>query len=120
MQLGQERAEIEPVVSRFHVYKRAESDLQSAQQMLSEPEMKALAEEEIDASKARIAALARQRAAREAAGAESTNSEPGVMTHEQREAERLAQRAKDDATNQAAVERLRARGIKVGGDRGRA
>ena len=55
--LGQERAEIEPVVSRFHVYKRAESDLQSAQQMLSEPEMKALAEEEIDASKARIAAL---------------------------------------------------------------
>ena len=55
--LGQERSEIEPVVSRFHDYRRAESDLQSAQQMLSEPEMKALAEEEIDASKARIAAL---------------------------------------------------------------
>ena len=55
--LGQERSEIEPVVSRFHDYRRAESDLQSAQQMLSEPEMKALAEEEIDSSKARIAAL---------------------------------------------------------------
>jgi len=55
--LGQERAEIEPVVSRFHDYKRAEGDLQGAQQMLSEPEMKGLAEEEIDASKARIAAL---------------------------------------------------------------
>ena len=55
--LGQERAEIEPVVSRFNDYRRAESDLQSAQQMLSEPEMKALAEEEIDSSKARIAAL---------------------------------------------------------------
>jgi peptide chain release factor 1 len=55
--LGQERAEIEPVVSRFHEYKRAEGDLQGAQQMLSEPEMKGLAEEEIDASKARIAAL---------------------------------------------------------------
>ncbi|MGZ9058048.1 MAG: peptide chain release factor 1 [Burkholderiaceae bacterium] len=55
--LGQERSEIEPVVSRFHDYKRAEGDLQSAQQMLSEPEMKGLAEEEIDSSKARITAL---------------------------------------------------------------
>ena len=55
--LGQEHAEIEPVVSRFHVYQRAEGDLQSAQQMLSEPEMKALAEEEIDASKIRITHL---------------------------------------------------------------
>ena len=55
--LGQERSEIEPVVSRFQDYKRAESDLQSAQQMLAEPEMKWLAEEEIDSSKARIAAL---------------------------------------------------------------
>jgi peptide chain release factor 1 len=55
--LGQERSEIEPVVSRFQDYRRAESDLQSAQQMLSEPEMKALAEEEIDSSKARIVTL---------------------------------------------------------------
>ncbi len=55
--LGQERAEIEPVVSRFHDYARAEGDLQGAQQMLSEPEMKGLAEEEVDASKARIATL---------------------------------------------------------------
>ncbi len=55
--LGQERSEIEPVVSRFHDYRRAEGDLQSAQQMLSEPEMKTLAEEEIDSSKARITAL---------------------------------------------------------------
>jgi peptide chain release factor 1 len=55
--LGQERSEIEPVVSRFLDYRRAESDLQSAQQMLSEPEMKALAEEEIDSSKTRIAEL---------------------------------------------------------------
>ena len=55
--LGQERAEIEPVVARFHDYTRAEGDLQGAQQMLAEPEMKVLAEEEIDASKARIAVL---------------------------------------------------------------
>ena len=55
--LGQERAEIEPVVSRFSDYTRAENDLQGAQQMLAEPEMKALAEEEIESSRARIAAL---------------------------------------------------------------
>ena len=55
--LGQERAEIEPVVSRFHDYQRAEGDLQGAQQMLSEPDMKTLAEEEIDASKIRITQL---------------------------------------------------------------
>ena len=58
--LGQERAEIEPVVSRFHDYTRAEGDLQGAQQMLAEPEMKALAEEEIDASKSRIATLEKE------------------------------------------------------------
>ena len=55
--LGQERSEIEPVVSRFNDYRRAESDLQSAQQMLSEPDMKGLAEEEIDSSKTRISTL---------------------------------------------------------------
>ena len=55
--LGQERAEIEPVVARFHDYTRAEGDLHGAQQMLSEPDMKALAQDEIDASKARITAL---------------------------------------------------------------
>jgi peptide chain release factor 1 len=55
--LGQERAEIEPVVARFHDYTRAEGDLHGAQQMLSEPDMKALAQDEIDASKVRITAL---------------------------------------------------------------
>ncbi|MGH6611664.1 MAG: peptide chain release factor 1, partial [Burkholderiaceae bacterium] len=55
--LGQERAEIEPVVTRFSDYARAENDLQGAQQMLAEPEMKTLAEEEIESSKARIVSL---------------------------------------------------------------
>jgi hypothetical protein len=55
--LGQERAEIEPVVARFHDYNRARADELSAQEMLAEPEMKALAEEEIHAARARIESL---------------------------------------------------------------
>jgi peptide chain release factor 1 len=55
--LGQERAEIEPVVARFHDYNRAQADLLGAQDMLSEPDMKALAEEEIHAARSRIDAL---------------------------------------------------------------
>jgi peptide chain release factor 1 len=55
--LGRERAEIEPVVAGFHDYRRAQADLLAAQQMLAEPDMKALAEEEIHAAKSRIEAL---------------------------------------------------------------
>ena len=55
--LGQERAEIEPVVAGFHDYNRAQADLLAAQEMLADPEMRALAEEEIDAAKRRIEAL---------------------------------------------------------------
>jgi peptide chain release factor 1 len=56
--LGQERAEIEPVVRRFHEYNRAEADLLGAQEMLNDPDMKVLAEEEIGAAKGRMSALA--------------------------------------------------------------
>jgi peptide chain release factor 1 len=55
--LGQERAEIEPVVARFHDYNRARADELAAQEMLSDPDMKALAEEEIHAARARIESL---------------------------------------------------------------
>jgi peptide chain release factor 1 len=55
--LGQERAEIEPVVARFHDYNRARADELGAQEMLAEPDMKALAEEEIHAARARIESL---------------------------------------------------------------
>jgi len=55
--LGQERAEIAPVVAGFHEYNRAQADLMAAQEMLADPEMKALAEEEIHAAKSRIEAL---------------------------------------------------------------
>ena len=52
--LGQERAEIEPVVTRFHEFHRAQADLLGAEEMLSDPDMKALAEEEMHAARARM------------------------------------------------------------------
>jgi peptide chain release factor 1 len=55
--LGQERAEIEPVVSRFHDYNRAQADLLGAQEMLADPDMTVLAEEEIHAARAKIETL---------------------------------------------------------------
>jgi peptide chain release factor 1 len=55
--LGQERAEIEPVVAGFHDYNRAQADLLAAQEMLADPDMKVLGEEEIYAAKNRIEAL---------------------------------------------------------------
>jgi len=55
--LGQERAEIEPVVAGFHDYNRAQADLLAAQEMLADPDMKVLAEEEIHVAKGRIETL---------------------------------------------------------------
>jgi peptide chain release factor 1 len=56
-QLSRERADIEPVVARFHDYNRAAADLLSAQELLSDPDMKALAEEETHAARAQMQAL---------------------------------------------------------------
>jgi peptide chain release factor 1 len=55
--LNRERAEIEPVVSRFREYERAEGDLATASEMARDPEMKAFADEEHAESTARMAAL---------------------------------------------------------------
>ena len=55
--LGQERADIEPVVAGFHEYNRAQADLLAAQEMLADPDMKVLAEEEIHAARGRIESL---------------------------------------------------------------
>jgi len=55
--LSQERAEIDPVVTRFREHERTNADLLSAQEMLSDPDMKTLAEEEIGSTKARLADL---------------------------------------------------------------
>ena len=54
---GQERSEIEPVVTRFHEYNRASADLLGAQEMLTDPDMKALAEEEVHAARSRMESL---------------------------------------------------------------
>lgn len=55
--LSRERAELEPVVLAFAAYTKAEDDLAAAQEMLSDPEMKAMAEDEVKLSKARIEEL---------------------------------------------------------------
>jgi peptide chain release factor 1 len=55
--LGQERADIAPVVAGFHDYNRAQADLLAAQEMFADPDMKVLAEEEIHAAKGRIETL---------------------------------------------------------------
>ena len=55
--LNQEHAELTPIVETYRAYTQAESDLAEAQEMLSDPEMKDFAAEEIEAAKAKIEAL---------------------------------------------------------------
>ncbi|MEI2415973.1 peptide chain release factor 1 [Orrella sp. JC864] len=55
--LSRERAEVEPVARAFAAFTQAEQDLETAQQMLSDPEMKALAQEEIETARAAIERL---------------------------------------------------------------
>jgi len=55
--LNREHAEIEPVVERYRAYRRVEADLESARDMLADPEMRELAEQEIADAKARQEAL---------------------------------------------------------------
>jgi len=52
--LTRERAELEPVAAAYNDYARTEADLATARQMLDDPEMKAMAEEEIESGRARI------------------------------------------------------------------
>lgn len=54
---SRERAELEPVVEAFAAFTRTEDDLAAAQDMLSDPEMKAMAEDEIKLSKVRLEEL---------------------------------------------------------------
>src|SRR5690554_116424 len=56
-ELGCERAEIEPVVVLYHDYVQTERDTAGAREMLADPEMRELAESEIEAGEARIEAL---------------------------------------------------------------
>ena len=50
--LTKEHAELQPIVETYNAYQEAESNLQAAEEMISDPEMKSLAQEEISHNKA--------------------------------------------------------------------
>jgi peptide chain release factor 1 len=52
--LTQEHAEITPIVEQYHAFTQAETDIAEAQSMLSDPEMKEFAQEEISAGKVKL------------------------------------------------------------------
>ncbi len=58
--LSKEYSQLEPVANNLALYRQAQKDLASAEQMRSDPEMRELAEEEIPAAQARIAELDEQ------------------------------------------------------------
>ncbi len=55
--LGKQRAELEPIVHTIREYRKALDELEQAQEMLSDPEMKEMALEEIEPTRARISSL---------------------------------------------------------------
>ncbi|MCX5591206.1 peptide chain release factor 1 [Alcaligenes endophyticus] len=55
--MSRERSELEPVVTAFKAYEAAEQDLLTAQEMLSDPELKEMGEEEYKLGKERIQVL---------------------------------------------------------------
>ena len=52
--ISREHADITPVVERYRTFLRIEADIADAQEMLTDPDMKAFAEEEIRIGKARL------------------------------------------------------------------
>lgn len=52
--LSQEHAEITPIVEQFHVFEKCGADIAEAQKMLSDPEMKEFAQEEIENGKTKL------------------------------------------------------------------
>lgn len=52
--LSQEHSEITPIVEQYHVFEQSEADIAEAQKMLSDPEMKEFAQEEIENGKAKL------------------------------------------------------------------
>lgn len=55
--LSRERADIEPIVVMMNEYEKAEEDLETAQVLFSEPDMREFAQEEADAAKAKLEVL---------------------------------------------------------------
>ena len=56
--MTRERAELDPVVTAFAAYSGTEDDIQAAQEMMSDPEMRDMAEEEYKLGKERLEQLA--------------------------------------------------------------
>ncbi|MFY3137290.1 peptide chain release factor 1 [Achromobacter xylosoxidans] len=55
--LSRERSELEPVVEAFTAFVRGEEDLAAAQEMLADPELKAMAEDEIKSGRVKLESL---------------------------------------------------------------
>ncbi len=55
--LSRERSEIDPVVAQFTAYKKTETDIAEAQAMLTDPDMREFAEEELATAKGRLPEL---------------------------------------------------------------
>lgn len=55
--LSRERSELEPVVDVFNAYVATEGDLEAAQEMMRDPDMKEMGEEEYQLAKSRITVL---------------------------------------------------------------
>ncbi len=54
LKLTREHAEITPIVEQYREFERAEADIKEAQNMLSDPDMKEFAQEEIEAGKTKL------------------------------------------------------------------
>ena len=54
LKITREHAEITPIVEQYHTYTQTEADIKEAQAMLSDPEMKVFAQEEIESGKKRL------------------------------------------------------------------
>ncbi|WP_269496632.1 peptide chain release factor 1 [Castellaniella sp. S9] len=55
--LTRERAELDPVVAAFTAWQRAETDREGARELMSDPEMRDMAAEELEAAEGRLEAL---------------------------------------------------------------
>lgn len=55
--ISRERSELEPLVTVFNSYTVVEGDIQTAQEMLADPDMRAMAEEELKLGKDKLEAL---------------------------------------------------------------
>jgi peptide chain release factor 1 len=55
--MSREHAELGPLVAVYHQYQSAQGDIAAAQEMLADPEMKELAQDEIESARERLAQL---------------------------------------------------------------